>query len=263
MDQQRNRRFWQIMIGLFLVVFGLAGLGGGEMLTLMLVGFGAFLLWDQMNKSRRAMAFSEPAPIREVEAEPARQTGSEQVYAHAIDAVERAGRDPAETLVLPVDIGVMAFRAGQEPVVYRTQPVLDDIDYLQPFAQLRLPTRATGRIRFEVIDSDGQVLFIHEDFHQLERGRNLVTPAARLPIHDAQAMTSDWELRVSADGVVLATHRFGWRESEDRAIRRHMREDGEITNELRAAMSDSQPGPLSLDELLARQEEEQQRAQHR
>jgi hypothetical protein len=258
MNTPNNRRFWEIMIGLLLLVVSFGGMGGDGTLPLILAAVGVYLIWQQMRRSRANLSWSQPAVEEEIESPPARQTGAEQVYAHAIDAVERAGRDPASTSVLPVDIGVMAFRAGQDPVLHRTQPVLDDVDYIQPFVQLRLPTRATGRIRFEIIDSDGQSIFIHEDYHKLERGRNLVTPAARLPILDAQAMTSDLELKISADGVLVASHHFGWRESSDRVIRRHMREDGEITNELRAAMSDNQPRPLSLDELLAHQEEQQQ-----
>ena len=195
---------------------------------------------------------------------PARQSsGADQVYRHAIDAVRRAGRDPGDTSVLPVDIGVIALRAGADPVVHRSQPVDDNADYLQPFVQLRIPKRATGRIRFELVDSDGQALFIHEDVHELERGRNLVTPGARLPIHDAHAMNGAWTLNVSADGLLLATHRFGWREATEKVVRRHIREDGEITNELRAAIIENEPGDVSLDDLLAFQEDDNPQAARR
>ena len=262
MNSQNNRRFWQVMIGLFLLIFGIAALtgGGGGIFPLVLGLIGFFMLARQFDKSTVAPPRTGSRSDEEDDYTPVRTSGAEQVYAHAIRAVERAGRTPSETQVLPVDIGVMSFSAGQEPVVYRSQPVDDDIDYLQPFVQLRLPSRANGRIRFEIIDSDGQTLFIHEDFHQLERGRNLVTPGARLPVHDAQVTHGDWELRVSADGVPLAVHRFAWRERTEKVIRRHIHEDGEISNELRAAISDSQPGSMSLDELLAAQEEEQQQA---
>jgi hypothetical protein len=150
----------------------------------------------------------------------------------------------------------MAFSGDQEPIIYRTRPVLDDIDYLQPFVQLRLPTRARGRIRFEMIDSDGQTLFVHEEDHEFERGRNLVTPAARLPIHDAHALQGAWELRVSADGVLIADHRFEWEESTTKVIRRHLKEDGELSNEVRAMMAENRLQRMSLDELLEPQQPE-------
>lgn len=260
MNPPNNRRFWEVMVGIFLLILVLAGVGNGDaILPFILGGLGIYLLARQFNQSKSSMdpTSAYAAEFIEEDAPPLRQSGADQVHRHAIDAIVRAKRDPNETQVLPVDIGVMAFRAGEDPVVYRTQPVLDDIDYLQPFVQLRLPTRATGRIKFELVDADGQVLFIHEDYHQLERGRNLVTPAARLPIHDAQAMNGAWELRISADGVPLAIHRFEWGEREEKVIRRQMQTDGEVGNDLRAAMLDSQPGELSLDELLAYQEDEE------
>jgi hypothetical protein len=245
------------MIGLFLLIFGLAALGGSSSIFPLILGvIGFFLLARQFDKAKTG--FDEPPqqrpierPIEEAEERLTRQTsGADQVYRHAIDAVRRAGRDPGETQVLPVDIGVIALRDGVAPVVHRSQPVDDDVDYIQPFVQLRIPRRAMGRIRFEIIDSDEQVLFIHEDVHELERGRNLVTPGARLPIHDAHIMQGNWQLRVSADGLPLATHVFKWREGSEKAIRRHIREDGEITNELKAAIMDNTPGSMSLDDLL-------------
>jgi hypothetical protein len=152
----------------------------------------------------------------------------------------------------------MAFSSDQDPVIHRTRPVLDNVDYLQPFVQLRLPTRARGRIRFEILDSDGQILFVHEEDHEFERGRNLITPAARLPIHDAHAMHGDWELRVSADDVLIAEHRFAWQESTSKAIRRHLTEDGELSGEVRAMMAENRLQRLSLDDLLSQQDAEQE-----
>jgi hypothetical protein len=265
-DPQNNRRFWEVMIGLFLLIFGLAALGGsGSAFPLFLGLIGFYLLARQFDRSKAKLGDLDRRLETSVPEAPARQNiGADQVYRHAIDAVRRAGRDPGDTQVLPVDIGVIALRAGVDPVVHRSQPVDDDVDYIQPFVQLRLPQRAMGRVRFEIIDSDGQTLFIHEDMHELERGRNLVTPSARLPIHDAHNMHGQWELQVSADGMLLATHRFTWREGAEKVIRRHVREDGEISNELRAAIIENDPGSVSLDDLLAFQEDEgQQSAGHR
>ncbi len=257
--QNLDRRFVQIMIGLVLVLAGLSAAGAPAALVLVLLGI--FLLARQFDRSRSDSRLEPREPEIEPEAEemPA-QPRADQVYAHALDAVRRAGLDPAETHVLPIDIGVMAFSGDQDPVIYRTRPVLDDIDYLQPFVQLRLPTRARGRIRFEITDSDGQTLFVHEEDHEFERGRNLVVPAARLPIHDAHAMHGDWELRVSADGVLIAEHQFGWEESATRVIRRSVKADGELSSEVRAMVAENRLQRMSLDELLADQSDEEQQA---
>ena len=141
------------------------------------------------------------------------------------DAVLRAGLDPATVPVLPVDLGMMVFTRDELPAVYRSRPVPDDVDYVQPFVQLRLATQATGKVRFEMIDADGQSVFIHEDMYDLHEGMNLVSPSARLPIHDAHAMHREWSMRVSADGVLLAEHRFEWTESTEKVIRRHVQVD--------------------------------------
>ena len=246
-----DHRFVEVMVGLILLIAGLSAIAENGAVTLVLGVMGLYLLARQFD--RRASASSE---IHESEADvlPA-QPRVDQVYAHALDAVRSAGLDPAATHVLATDIGVMAFSGDQEPVIYRTRPVLDDVDYIQPFVQLRLPTSAHGRIRFEILDSDGQTIFVHEEDHQFERGRNLVTPAARLPIHDAQAMHGNWHLRVSADGTRIADHPFEWLESTSKVIRRQMGEDGELSSELRAMMAENRLQRMSLDELLEQQDE--------
>jgi len=188
----------------------------------------------------------------------ARQAQSEPVYRHALEAVQRAGLNPDAVQVLAVDIGVMAFKDNGEPTVFRTWTLPDDVDYVQPFVQLRLPSKANGRIKFEIVDASGKVVFVHEDNHKLERGRNFVSPAARLPVHDEHNLDGRWGLRVSADGVLLADHRFEFSEATNSAIRRHIGEDGEINTELRAVMAESRLPKMSLDELLAFQDDEEQ-----
>lgn len=187
-----------------------------------------------------------------------RQANADPVYRHALESVSRAGHDPDNMQVLAVDIGVMAFKEDDEPTVFRTWSLPDDVDYVQPFVQLRLPSKANGLIRFEVIDSFGNVVFVHEDTHRLERGRNFVSPAARLPIHDQQNLDGRWGLRVYADDTLLADHRFEFAEAASAAIRRHIGEDGEINTELRAVMTESRLPKMSLDELLEFDEEAQQ-----
>jgi hypothetical protein len=248
-----------MMIGLVLVIAGLSS--GDPAATVVLFVLGVYLLARQFDRAAAAYRSGETRD-GEDDLIPA-QPRADQVYAHALDAVRQAGLDPTETHVLPIDIGVMAFSADHEPTIYRTRPVLDNIDYLQPFVQLRLPTRARGRIRFELVDSDGQILFVHEEDHEFERGRNLVTPAARLPIHDAHAMQGDWQLRVTADNVLIAEHRFAWQESASKTIRRHLTEDGELSGEIRAMMAENRLQRMSLDDLLEQQEPEHDAEQSR
>lgn len=251
-----------VLIGIILLFIGLSTLDAQVvgMLALPLIVAGLVLLFRQLEAQQRdskaaSSRARRPYDVRVRRSADEPQAGRERIYRHALAAIERAGMNPDEVSVLATDIGVIAFKGDDERALYRTRPVLDDVDYIQPFVELRLPSKAEGRIRFELVDSDGQVLLVAEDRHQLERGRNLVTPTRRLPIHDAQAMYGPWEMRVSADGVLLAVHEFKWEESTSKVVRRNLSEDGEINSALRVALDDSRLERLSLDDLLAEQEE--------
>lgn len=252
-----------VLIGIILLFIGLSTIGAQAFSTLALplIVVGLVLLFRQLEAQKRDSKAASGHTRRPYEvrvrrsADEPQQTGRERIYRHALAAIERAGMDPDEVSVLATDIGVIAFKGDDERTLYRTRPVLDDVDYIQPFVELRLPSKAEGRVRFELVDSDGQILLVAEDRHQLERGRNLVTPTRRLPIHDAQAMHGPWEMRVSADGVLLAVHEFRWEESTSKVVRRSLSEDGEINSALRVALDDSRLERLSLDDLLAEQED--------
>jgi len=255
----RDDRSKEVLIGIVLLFLGLASMGAqaANAIALPLIVVGLVMLLRYFETQGRGT--TDEAQRRRYDAQARRssdyqpQPGRERIYRHALTAIERAGLDPDEVSVLATDIGVIAFK-GDERTLHRTRPVLDDVDYIQPFVELRLPAKATGRVRFEIVDCDGQTLLMAEDNHQLERGRNLVTPARRLPIHDAQATHGPWELRVSADGVLLAVHRFEWEESASKIVRRYLSEDGEISTALRVALIDSHIERVSLDDLLADQE---------
>ena len=195
--------------------------------------------------------FRESEPIRRE-----RPATAEQIHQHALKAVRRAGLNPNELAALPVNIGILAFHGDAEPVIHTTRPIDDDCDYIQPFVELRVPKLVTGKIRFEMIDSTGQKVFVHEENHQLERGRNLIIPAARLPVHDELELDGRWEMRVIAGNMILARHLFEWFDTEASGISPHIGEDGEMSSEMRAVLAESRLQRMSLDELLSEQEEE-------
>ncbi len=272
MNDSQNRRFIEIMIGVFLLLAGLSSIANAGFFALILAGLGFWLVsrnfrgtreFLQSSSPRQRFDFGDDADDYEDDEDTviAVQPRADQVYPHALDSVRRAGLDPTTIHVLPVDIGVMTFSGDNVPVIHRNIPVMDDVDYIQPFVQLRLPTRAVGRIRFEMLDSDGETVFVHENDHKLQKGLNLISPSARLPIHDQLATAKDWLLRVSADGVEIAEHRFNWQESTSKAMRRHINADGELSNEVRAMMAENRLGKMSLDELLSEQDEDDQAPQ--
>ncbi len=189
-------------------------------------------------------------------------SAEQRVYRHALESVTRAGLDPDEVQVLAVDIGLLTTKEDTEPQIYRTWSLPDDIDYIQPFVQVRVPMEANGDIRFEIIDAVGDPVYIHEDTFHLTRGRNFLTPNTRMPLHDQMELDGKWRLRIIADGVTIAEHRFEYSEATGANIRRHIGEDGEINTEMRAVMTENRLPKMSLDDLLAYQgEEEEERRQ--
>ncbi len=224
-------------------------------ILLMVLAFAAYV-----SNERNKRDIQQQRRPREIDHEPAvvrreRPANTERVQQHALAAVRAAGHDPDNLTVLPVDIGIISYHGDDPPVIHRTWPVRDDCDYVQPYVQLRVPNIATGCVRFEIDDSSGQTVFIHEENHQLERGRNLITPGSRLPVHDEIEVDQRWRVRVKADGVLLAQYTFGWEVGENTDFNRHLGEDGEINSELRAVLAESKLQDISLDELLAEQQE--------
>lgn len=182
------------------------------------------------------------------------QANKKQIYRHALQAFRRAGHNPDEqTAVMPSDVGVIAYLENQPPTIYRTAAIPDIADYIQPYLELYLnASDAQGLIRFEIVDGDNQPVFVYEDEKYLQRGRNLITPPSRMPIHDAQALKSTWRLRVSADGVLLAEHPLEWHLTHANEFSQYVGADGELTDELREVAAQSTPR-MSLDDLLAMQ----------
>ena len=185
-----NRRYVQIMLGLGLLFMGLSAVGDGNMLGALLGLSGFYLLARQFEETRANRRREENANRKyeryqrsdasgqydfngvndQLDRKPT--TNANRVYSHALEAVQAAGLDASTTPVLPVDLGVFAHRGGEQPKLYRTHRVPKDVDYVQPFVQLRLPTRAKGKITFDILDDRGEVIFTRTEEHELKRGRN-------------------------------------------------------------------------------------------
>ncbi len=181
----------------------------------------------------------------------------EPVYRHALTAVENAGLNPDNVQVLAVDLGVLVHRKNASPTVYRTWTVPEDVVAIQPFVNLRLPTEANGRVKFEMVDVSGKVVFSNEGDYKLQKGRNFISPPARMPLRDLTTMDGQWSLRISADNVLLAIHRFEFAEANTARIRQHLGEDGELNTDTRLVMDENPLPKMSLDDLLAFQDDEE------
>ncbi len=266
-----NRRTLQVIFGIGGVIAGLAMLIDGNFVGVPLIAGSGWVLARQFEETRNnrererqaEMAYERWQNDRRSRGEryndnrDADRTDVPQIYPHAIRAVANAGHQTKDMPVLPVDIGVLAHRGDEPPRLYRTRDVPNDVDYVQPYIQLRIPSRAKGTITFELQDDHGELVFYREEEHKLEQGLNLIVPGRRLPVHDALDMDEgEWTLRVSAEGSLLAVHGFGWREETESIVTGHLTDDGEISTELRAAMAETRLESMSLDDLLSFQNED-------
>ena len=245
------------LCGLFLIVAGGSSLleGDGGFFALVLLGLGVKVLADSRARRGAGRQMASTDSRSGASAASSRRRDRWQVAEHADLAVRNAGHDPAAMSLRVSDIGIFAMGEGRDTLVHRVQAVRDDVDYVQPWVALRVPTVAAGTLRFEIRDMDDRLHFRRDRSLQLERGDNLISPAARMPVHDALLTEGDWQLRVYADGKLLAAHSFGWLEAEEAAgearLRAHLEEDGEMSDELRRAFEEnSQDQEPSLDELL-------------
>jgi hypothetical protein len=253
-------QFARTAAGIVLILIGLSLLSEALLPALFLGYIGWRLVRSQLNTTqlptvqRRESLPADPL----FDAAPARLTQPQRdergMYPGARQAAARAGLDFTRARAYPLDVGVMAFEGQDAPIIHRSSAVPTDSDYLQPYIELHVPIPAEGIIRFEIRDGDGELIFAHSVQAALRAGANLITPAARLPVHDAHAFENGWELSVIAGEVLIARHTIAWRDHRTNAlIRQHMGDDGEVSPELKTLLSDSQLTPLSLDDLTADQ----------
>ena len=245
-------RIARTFLGLFLLYTGGSALldGDGRLLMWLLVVLGIVALSSsRRSDSDRSAAADSPARSQSAPAPRRRQSRSRP---HADRAVRNAGHDPTDLALNVSDIGVFAIREGRNTLVHRQQGIRDDVDYIQPWVALRLPGEAAGTVRFELRDAEDRLCFYHDRSLTLGPGENLVSSAARMPVHDALLTDGAWQLAIYADRKLLAAHNFAWVEADDdHRLRAHLREDGEMSDALRQSFAESsQEQGQSLDELL-------------
>lgn len=195
--------------------------------------------------SRRQVQVGETRPARPVPARPIEDVTQE----HALVAARAVGINPQTATVLPIDIGMVAYD-GDETTVHRTWRVNDQADALQPFVNLRVKHAARGRLRFEVRDDMGELVFFYERDYSLSVGENLIMPPARMPIDQSSDKDGMWTLRVLGDNLPLAEHRFEWQSGKATRLGEVIGSDGEISDDMRAMLARTRLERMSLDELL-------------
>lgn len=154
------------------------------------------------------------------------------------------------------DVGVLAYRDGGDPEVYRRQAVRGSARQLRPYVVLHWGGLLAGEteVQFALEDGAGQPCFEVTQPARLARGRNFITPAAWLPIVDEDGGESGpsrdgrWRLTVLVDGVAVAVHPFQVKAPVRSELSGAITDDGEIEPDLTPEWADE---PLSLKDLLA------------
>jgi len=200
----------------------------------------------EVRKPSRTVVMPTPPPMQPIE---------DVAQEHALLAARAVGINPQTASVLPIDIGMVSFD-GEETVVHRTWRVDDTADALQPFVNLRVKHAARGRLRFEVRDEMGELVFFYERDYSFSVGENLIMPPARMPIDQSSDKSGVWTLRVLGDNLPLAEHRFEWQSGKNASLGEIIGSDGEISDDMRAMLARTRLERMSLDELLGDEGEE-------
>ena len=232
----------QISLGLFLLIQLLAG----------------FLFTRSGTKASSTEEHKTAKPARKRRARSARNTrrnkkaakkSARQVMAqHTRQAVQNAGRNPEESPVRLVDIGLFVyFEDVREPRVFRELDIPDNAVAIQPFAIFHLDEKAYGPICFEIYNSAMDLRFREEQEQQLEVGNNYIFTRNYLSQLAEFSREDRWSLQLHAGEHTIAIHYFDWFEAPDFK----MAADGEInTGDLRDFMEAEMPEEISLEQLI-------------
>lgn len=153
------------------------------------------------------------------------------------------------------DIGLLAYRDRNTSKIVRNTPVVTDTCYLRPFAEISARQRMNVQVTLALLDSSGQPVFIDKNIYLLHPKPTHVVTKTWLPLENLVHSGGSWSLVVEVNDIPLAIHRFGWVGLANNDIVEQLSNDGELSAELRQAVKTGHFRRMSLDELLADQEE--------
>jgi hypothetical protein len=247
-----------LVIGAFVLTF----LNG--MLSSILPDFIAF--WASLaitiSFTGRAVRFlnsvSEPPREAWLRNDPPSATRERQITPQDIaqQALRRAGNAPEGRGIRLMDVGLLAYDGGTQPKVLRTEPISAAATHLRPYMVIDFPYQRTGRgtITFELVDEHGASRFVAQQRYEVQPGQNFLTTQNWLPMSHEEA-GGNWQLRISLGDHALALHPFKVTPDAGSAFRSYLKSDGEVDEWLTKAAAKDMKDSLSLDELLADQEE--------
>lgn len=183
-----------------------------------------------------------------------------RMSAEAREAVERAQRRGRSLhgSVLLLDIGLITAQTGPDGVIMqRARDVSKDDDGVRPFAVLHVPPEDADRraiVRFEFIDRDGIVQYVHEMNTYLRDGEMNLLADHQMPLYENERVRGgEWDLRLYVDNRLIGAHVFSVTPSLEDRFPRAARE--RAARRLADAES-REESPLRLEDLLRDQSRE-------
>ena len=171
------------------------------------------------------------------------------------DAMRRARYDPRSSGFTLTDIGLLSYRAPENPRITRTTPVVTDTRWLRPFAEIESNLLRGVNITLRIIDGKGNILFEDNQSGSFSPRTRFVSENW-LPLENVySSRRGRWSVVVYIDGQLIGIHQFEWAHIGGDDILDQLHTDGEITPELQDAVKNGKFRKMSLEELLADQED--------
>ena len=230
MHFRRRNLAWLSVIGTLVALVVVSGAASPQ-LTLALLGIFVLALLASVLDMRPA-EFREKmprSPLSRMRMSPQAQEATER-------ARRRRGALPTRKLTL-LDVGLISTISSPDGMVMRrSRNVSQDDDGVRPYIVMHVDPAEADRaalVRFEIIDNNGQQMYVHEMETYLRDGEMNILADHHLPLFGNERITSvgDWDLRVYVDGGLTGLLGFAVSPSLEARARYLRREREQIVDE--------------------------------
>ncbi len=195
-------------------------------------------------------------PGKLLESVPASPLTSMRMSPQAREAVDRARRrspyGPSGLSLL--DIGLISLQSSTDGMVMRRSRTISlDESGVRPYITVNVSPLAVDRnavVRFEIVDQNGTVQYVHEMKTYLREGEMNILADHQLPLTGNERLTGagEWDLRVSVDGAMLGLLTFTTTPSIANRNKQFARAAQDAA--YRLADDSADDSPVSLEDLL-------------
>jgi hypothetical protein len=252
---RRRHTAWLAILGVIVAAVALSGVAAPAV-ALAIVALYAVALAASLIEvdSRRLRDTVQASSLSRMRMSPQAREAAER-------ARRRSGFTPAGLTLL--DVGLISLHSSSEGMLMRrSRSVSLDDNGVRPYVTLHVQPETADRnalVRFEILDSNGQMQFVHEMKCYLRDGEMNILADHHLPLADNQRLSSagDWDLRAFVDGALIGVLSFTMSPSLEERRRQFARSQDEDFDRLREVEADDEP--VSLEDLLRAKSRDQRR----